>query len=213
MMTAQNPILPAHGARRTQTQRRDESEQRLLVAAAQLIEAEGFSAVTFGRVGALAGYSRGLAAHKFGSKDGLVRAVIAFVQGRVQAGVDARVAHIASPAARLLAWQDELLQQVESDPLVRAYFVMMAAAVGNRADVRDAFLAAHEAVRATLRAMVEDGQAAGEIDPAINADATALSIGAQHLGISVELLLDPQMDVGVVRRTLRAAVARALGMG
>lgn len=205
-------LLPV---RRTQSERRDESEARLLAAAARLIEAEGFAAVTFDRVGAEAGYSRGLAAHKFGSKDGLVRAVIAFVTRRVQARVDAAIAALqpasAGTRARILAWTETLLTQVETDPLFRAYFVMIAAAIGNRADIRQAFLAAHEDVRAGLRLMIEEGQAAGEIPRALNADATALSIGSLHLGIATELLLDPGMDMAAMRTTARQAVSGMLG--
>ena len=118
--------------RRTQAERRDESEQRLLAAAAALIEAEGFAAVTFDRVGALAGYSRGLAGQKFGSKDGLVRAVIAFIQQRLRELIDPRVERESSPLRRIVAWQQAMLEEVERDPLFRSYFVMMAAAVGDR---------------------------------------------------------------------------------
>jgi AcrR family transcriptional regulator len=202
----------AQGVRRTQAERRDESEQRLLVAAATLIEAEGFSAVTFDRVGALAGYSRGLASQKFGSKDGLVRAVIAFIQIRLRALIDPRVAVELGPARRILVWQQAMLEEVESDPLFRSYFVMMAAAVGNRADVRDAFLAAHEDVRETLRAAIEEAQDAGEIGRSVDADSAALAIGSLTLGISVELLLDPDLDMTAMRRTAQGAVKGILGI-
>ncbi len=203
--------------RRSQSARRDESQARLLAAAARLIEAEGFAAVTFDRVGAMAGYSRGLATHKFGNKDGLVRAVIAFVTARVQAKVDAAIAALdsevlpATTRAKIQTWTETLLTQVETDPLFRAYFVMMAAAIGNRADIRAAFLAAHEDVRTGLRLMIEEGQASGEITTSLNADATALSIGSLHLGIAVELLLDPAMDMAAMRTTAKQAVAGMLG--
>ena len=203
-------VASAPPVRRTQEQRSDESEQRLLIAAATLIEREGFAAVTFERVGALAGYSRGLAAHKFGSKDGLVRAVIGFVTARVQQQVDARLAGFANPVDRLLNWTDVMLAEVAADPLLRAYFVMMAAAVGNRADIRTEFLAAHEGVRAELRSMIEEGQAAAAIAPTVDADKLALAIGSLHLGISVELLLDPDLDMDALRRSVRDSIGRML---
>lgn len=198
--------------RRTQAERRDASERGLLIAAAQLIEEEGFAAVTFERVGAIAGYSRGLAAHRFGSKDGLVRAVIAFVTERVHGRVEAVVAPMTSPPRIILEWTDALLREVEHDPLFRAYFVMMAAAVGNRALIRSAFLEAHEGVRVGLRDRIEAGQAAGEIAPSVDADATALAIGSMQLGIAVEFLLDPAMDMQALRRTARRAISGMLGI-
>ena len=198
-------------ARRTQAQRRDLSEQRLLFAAAQLIEAEGFAAVTFDRVGVAAGYSRGLASQRFGSKDGLVRAVIAFVSARVRAKVETLTAGIAAPHERLLAWVDVMLSQIEHDAIFRAYFVMMAAAIGNRDPIRDAFLSAHEQVRTELRAMIEAGQQAGQISANLDADTLALSIGSLHLGIAVELLLDPALNMPAMRATVRESMVRMLG--
>lgn len=199
--------------RRSQAERSDESEARLLEAAARVIEGEGFAAATFDRIGELAGYSRGLASAKFGSKDGLVRAVIAFVQQRLEARTQAALATLDRPdaIALILTWTDTLLEVVQTDELVRAYFVMMAAAVGNRAENRPAFLEAHEQVRVRLRELIEAGQAAGQIGQQIDADATALSIGSLQLGIAVELLLDPTLEMDRMRGTARQAVRGMLG--
>ncbi len=202
--------------RPTQAARRHASETRLLTAAAELIEAEGFGAVTFERVGSAAGFSRGLAAHKFGSKDGLVQAVIGFVTDRVRARVDSALlgfddaSNPRPTVARILLWTDTMLASVEHDAIFRAYFVMLAAAVGNRADIRTAFLTAHDDVRAQLRAMVEEGQARGEMSPTLDADAVALNIGSLHLGIAVERLLDPAMDMAAMRVTAGRAIGAML---
>ena len=45
-----------------------------------------------------------------------------------------------------------------------------------------------------------------------DADATALSIGSLQLGIAVELLLDPTLDMGRMRLTARQAVSGMLGI-
>ena len=205
------PAAGLRAPRRTQAERREESEAALLVAAATLIEREGFAAVTFERVGALAGYSRGLAAHHFGSKDGLVRAVIAFISDRVQSHVDAAAAGEATVAGQILAWTDALLAVLDEDPLFRAYFVMLNAANGNRAADRSIFLERHELVRERLRDAIERGIRAGEISADVDADATALAIGSLQLGIATELLLDPALDIDVMRRTARRAVSGLLG--
>lgn len=186
----------------------------MLEAAARLIASEGFAAATFDRIGEMAGYSRGLASAKFGSKDGLVRAVIAFVQNRLEARTSAAMAALdkTDPVSAIMTWTDALLETVQNDELVRSYFVMMTAAIGNRADNRPAFLDAHEQVRVRLRELIEAGQAQGLIDPAIHADATALSIGSLQLGIAVELLLDPSLDMDRMRKTARQAVSGMLGI-
>jgi len=202
-------ILPPK-ARRTQSERRDASEQRLLIAAAEIIEEQGFAAATFDAIGMRAGYSRGLASQKFGSKDGLVAAVIAFLTARVDAHYQSRVASIQSPLARILAYVEVLLAELETDRLFRAYFVMMASAVANRGSMQDAFLAAHEGVRERLRELVTTGQRAGEIDAGLDGDTVALAIGSLQLGIAVELLLDPALDVASLSSTVQEAMRRIL---
>ena len=58
---------------RRQQDRRNEAEQRLLDAAAELIGEIGPGAVTLANIGERAGYSRGLATHYFGSKGAMMR--------------------------------------------------------------------------------------------------------------------------------------------
>ena len=76
--------------RRTQAERRDESERRLLRAAAELLVERGVKAATFENIAQRAGYSRGLVTERFGSKQGLIEALIEGLQGRLQALLDAR---------------------------------------------------------------------------------------------------------------------------
>jgi AcrR family transcriptional regulator len=196
--------------RRSQAERRDQSEQALLIAAAEVIERDGVAAATFEAVGKQAGYSRALASVRFGSKEGMVRAVIEFLAARLGNRIAARIEGMASSLDRILAYADATLSEVEQDRLMRAYFVMMAGAVGHRSDTQASFLAVHDDVRETLRLLIAEGQATGEIDPALDANIVALSIGSLQLGIAVELLLDPDMDMSAMRRTVNAAILRIL---
>lgn len=175
-----------------------------------MIEREGVAAATFEAVGKQAGYSRALASVRFGSKDGMVRAVIEFLAARLEERIAARIGAIVSPLERIMSYADAMLCEVEQDRLLRAYFVMMAGAVAHRSDTQAVFLAVHDEVRETLRAFIQEGQGVGEIDPALDANIVALSIGSLQLGISVELLLDPDMDMSAMRRTVNAAILRIL---
>jgi AcrR family transcriptional regulator len=68
--------------RRTQTERRATSEQNILRAAIRIIGEKGIVRITLAEVGAAAGYSRGLPAHLFGTKEALlVRVVESFFDG------------------------------------------------------------------------------------------------------------------------------------
>jgi AcrR family transcriptional regulator len=56
--------------------RRNEAEQRLLDAAAELIGEIGPAAVTLANIGERAGYSRGLVTHHFGSKGAMMQRLV-----------------------------------------------------------------------------------------------------------------------------------------
>jgi AcrR family transcriptional regulator len=67
---------------RTQSERREEAERRILEAAIRLVVDKGYDRFTLADVGAKAGYSRGLAAHYFGRKDELLAAVAQYIVER-----------------------------------------------------------------------------------------------------------------------------------
>lgn len=62
--------------RRTQEERRAESEEKLLAAAVHVLARKGWIGMTLAEVGEVAGYSRGQATHQFGSKTALLRAIV-----------------------------------------------------------------------------------------------------------------------------------------
>lgn len=64
---------------RTQEERRDESEQRMLAAGVRLLAQYGPEKLTLTEVGKRAGYSRGLPAHHFGSREQYLKALASYV--------------------------------------------------------------------------------------------------------------------------------------
>lgn len=67
-------------APRTQEERRKEAEEALLQAATNIVASHGTAALTLSEVGAAAGFSRGLPAHYFGSKQGLLIAAATYMR-------------------------------------------------------------------------------------------------------------------------------------
>lgn len=196
---------------RTQAERRDESERRLLEATMELVAREGVSAATFDRIGRHAGYSRGLASHKFGSKDGLVRALIAFLHARqdeVLAVSD--VAHMNGLDA-LLAYVRAHFEAMGARPDLRAYFSLLASAVADLSDIRAAFAQSHERVKRLLTEFVVRGKGEGVISKAANPEAVALMVGSALMGAAMQSLIDPAFDAAPVRdetlRMLHASLA------
>lgn len=201
--------------RRTQAERRAQSEDRLLGAAAEIIAREGYLACTLDRVGERAGFSRGLASRKYGSKDGLIEAVIWRVSAHVHEQVDAAIAGVADPLEQLLALFDRFVELVLSDTSVRAYFVLFSAMIANRLETRSVFDEVQRRFGERIEALILDAQAAGRVPAALPAQHAAFMLGCLLAGISIETEMDyattVETDPAALRADLRAMVRRALG--
>jgi len=198
--------LKVPAVRRSQSDRRQQSESELLRAAAELIVERGMAAATFENIGARAGYSRGLATQKFGSKQGLIEALIGRLQTRLQHLLDDRQVETANGLEAILGFVDIYLRNLAEDGEMRAYFMMMAGAVAEVSELRGPFAAAHKEVELKLEALFLRGQAEGVIRPGFNADAAAIMVGALLLGLSTQKLVDPDLDLEPIRETSLATL-------
>lgn len=68
--------VAASKPRRTQAERTEISDQRMFEATVRLVTERGPAGTSLTDVGVMAGYSRGLASHRFGSKDSLFNFVV-----------------------------------------------------------------------------------------------------------------------------------------
>jgi AcrR family transcriptional regulator len=176
--------------------------ERLLVEATLAVVAEqGVSAATFEEIGRKAGYSRGLATQRFGSKLGLTEAVIAYLHRAREAILEAD--HVAEMQAfdAVVYYVESHLRSLTLQHDGRAYFMLLGAAVADANALRGAFAASHERVRVWLRAQLERGQADGSLRADLDPDAGAIMIGSLMLGLSIQWLTDPAMDLEPIRLT------------
>lgn len=195
--------------RRTQAERRDESERRLLEATTRIVAEQGVAAATFEAIGRSAGYSRGLATQKFGSKQGLIEALIADLHEQQEAKLAAIHLDERPGLEALLEYVDLYLTHLGDGQAARAYFMMMAGAVADASELRAAFERSHDRVKVRLMSIVRRGQAAGDLRPGLDAEATALMVGSLLLGVSVQWLVDPDVDLDAIRRTSLATLRLA----
>lgn len=201
---------PALAQRRTQAERSAESEDRLLAAAATIIAEEGYLAATLERVGTAAGFSRGLASRKYGSKDGLIEAVIWRVSASVHAEVDAAIEGLTSPLEQLLALFDRFVELVLRDTSVRAYFVLFSAMIANRLETRSVFEEVQQRFGARIEELVVAGQARGEIAPALPPQHLAFMVGCLLAGISIETAMGYATTGGSSADALRSDLGAML---
>lgn len=205
-MTDAKTRKPTPPARLTQAERRDRSERELLQAAIRVVSRDGVAAATFDMIGREAGFSRGLVTQRFGSKDGLIRALIAFLHDWQNEELEAGHVGEMNGIDALCAFVRLHTESLRGSPEGDTYFMLLSAAVADRQDTRAAFAESHEVERALIRSFIERGQAAGDIPKENDADAEALLLGCALLGMRMQALIDPGFDAAPVRDELIATI-------
>jgi AcrR family transcriptional regulator len=213
-MEANTEQAPADGParRRTQAERTALSDARMLDAAVALICQQGSAGTTLKEVGERAGYSRGLAGYRFGSKEGLfgfvVRAVgeawlqelTAVTRGKV--GLDAIGAAL-DAHARFIA---------DAPQHVRAFYLLWFESIGPRSTVKEVIERVHERRRRDLLAWIGAGVSAGEIDPGVDAEALADHFCGAIVGIVYQWLVQPDAieRIDAMHQTLKQTMRDGL---
>ena len=196
--------------RRSHAVRRDEAEQRLLAAAVRLVGEQGLDRLTLADVGEAAGYSRGLPAHYFGSKAGLIVALARHLVEGFGHALE-RAEHHRPGLARLLGAAAFYFDSARKEPAgTRALFVLLGDALSNPL-IRDQIAALNarsaKAFAVNLRAAI----AAGEVRPEIDAAAQGFLVLSTLRGAVSQWLLAPDaIDLVAVRDEVIAALERSL---
>jgi len=208
----ENTLQTPPPRRRTQAERRDESERGLVKAAIAVVSEEGVSAATFEAIGRRGGYSRGLVGQRFGSKLGLIEAVIAYLHDDKQTFAAGHRVDSLRGLEALLTFVDHYLQRLARLDEVQAYFRLLSWAVADISAFRSAFASEHARIREQFAGWIVQGQAAGQIRPDLDPTAAALMVGSQLLGVSIQVLIDPAMNVDPIRTTCLATLRRAFAI-
>ena len=196
--------------RRTQTERRDEAEQRLVKAAIALVAERGLERITLADVGEAAGYSRGLPGHYFGSKAGM----IVMLAERLIDGFGhalARAEHHTPGLARLLGAVRFYLDSAARDPVAtKALFVLLGDGLSNPL-IREPIARLNASGARSFASEIRAGIEAGEVRPGVDPDGQGLLLLAQLRGAVGFWLLSPEtIDLARVREEMVASVTRNL---
>ena len=197
--------------RRTQAERRAESEREILQAAAILFGRQGYTSTTLEQIGRKAGYSSALVSLRFGSKEGIAEAIVARLQTRAGSEVfepEEGVTGIAS-LNRIFSGYSELLRNAEQ--WMRALFMLMTDSLGPLNGKIDLFRAGNERFAAAIEQAVREGQEAGEIQTDLDPAETAFQVLAAVRGATLLWLLDPKkVDVVEAIQRLRVGTLERL---
>lgn len=177
---------------RTQAERREEAERRIVQAAIRLVVEKGYDRFSLADVGDLAGYSRGLPGHYFGKKEDLLsHAATYIVRSYIDAAIETEAFEPGIP--RLVANIRRYVRGVGSWPN-RALSVLVAEArfrPGLKRTITELNVRAREGWQAFVQAGIDSGN--------IRADVNAVGMGsivhAFLRGQSALVGTDPTYDV------------------
>lgn len=179
--------------RRTQEERKAESERRIIEAAVELFATQGYIKTTLNQVGTRAGYTGGLISSRFGSKENLLKAVLEKIR---DAFLSERIARIIDPVearGTLHRFVDIYLTDVSKKrSAVRALYVVMGEALGAVAEVQQEVAEFNLLTRDLLAGIVADGIRSGELPADTDPDASAVLILALIRGVTMQYLSDPK---------------------
>ena len=149
--------------RLTQAERVALSDQRMFESACRLIAERGSQNTTLREIGELAGYSRGLASNRFGSKEALFAELISFLNQQwlddLHHFVGGR-SGLAAFCAALEAVEDFLTEQPAH---VRAMYLLWYETLGSHSDVRSRLAGQHERQRTDVQRWIEQGISEGHV--------------------------------------------------
>lgn len=174
--------------RRTQHERRAEAERRVLDAALELVVEKGVVRMTLGEVGERAGYSRGLPAHHYGSKEGLLKALIVDIVDEFR---EARLAANMQPGldSVLGTMRMYLDRSGNRDRGLLAMHVLFSDVFVSGGELATALEAFTDSTLTHFRQEIRTGIRRGEIREDVDAAAQAAMILGMLRGVSAQFYL------------------------
>lgn len=209
MKEAAKPTDPTP-VRRTQVERRAAAEARLLAAAREIVARKGWVGMTLAEVGEAAGYSRGLAAHHFGSKPALLRALAAHINDNFMRELDLSPP-VSEGMASLLSFVNVYLGRTDGRwTNTRALLVLMAEATTDDSETGESLARYNQSVIDFLalhfRAAISAGEMRQGVDPATCA---AIVLGALRGVMLQSLLKNSTVDLLAVRQALSTMMVQS----
>jgi AcrR family transcriptional regulator len=183
-------------ARRTQMQRRAESERRIIAAAIVAIGRKGSAQTSLAEIGKAAGYSRGLPAHLFGNKNNLIVSVAHSLMRFPQQHTLFATKPTGGIAEMLEILRQSFLIAMAEPEISRGFLVLWSEALA--ADVRTNAPELHamlqtidHAARLRLRKFLRNARASGELRKEVNIAAQPALIIGSLLGILWQWTISP----------------------
>ncbi len=176
-------------ARRTQQERREQTERKVVAAATALIAERGSRGLTLAKVGEAAGYSRGIVTHHFGNRENLLRAVMR----------EAQTFDVPGPRENAGAWLTDTvrayLQNITARrPAARAFLQMWGEAISADPVLMPLYAKQDARFRLLLADKVREGMSDGSVRADADPEAMAVFLVGLLRGIALQLIAAPQLE-------------------
>ncbi|MDP6654391.1 MAG: TetR family transcriptional regulator [Gammaproteobacteria bacterium] len=176
----------------TQAERTALSDQRMFDTAIELINKHGTQGTTLKNIGELAGYSRGLANYRFGSKKNFMGELFSQFDHRWKEHLTTRVGDQSGLNAILAAARALREFLTLETNYMRAMYILWYESLGNDSDIRTKLAEHHDVYRADAQRWIEEGIAAGEIDESIDSKQFAVHFCAFIFGLVYQWLINSE---------------------
>jgi AcrR family transcriptional regulator len=204
--------MATRAPRRTQAERRADTERGLIKAAISLFAEQGFTQTSMAQIGEKAGYSRGIVRERFGSKLGLVGPLVeAMKEGFAELLVPDAEGREGLEA--VLAFVDRYLDELDrSRTGLRAVYGLMAESLSLLPELRPTFRELDETHRNAIHVWIEQGIEAGEIADLVEPRTASFLIVSIVRGAALQYLVDGNcVDLDSLRSNARRVVKSGLG--
>lgn len=198
---------------RTQAERSAQSDRAMLEAAVELVLQHGTDKTTLAMIGEAAGYSRGLATYRFGSKAGLYDALCKSISRQWleyltrgvgdKTGVDAMCAAL-----------DAIRRFFEESPReARVLQILHCGSASPGSEFPETSVGIHGRQRSDVAAWVHDGQNKGLVRADVDADAVAAQYVSYISGLSYLWVTSPgTFDFETTNAEMKRQLRTSLGI-
>jgi AcrR family transcriptional regulator len=199
--------------RMTQAERTALSDTRMFEAAKELIAKHGTHNTTLREVGERAGYSRGLASNRFGSKEGLFSQLVRDFNRRWAEELRNTVGNstgLPAFSAALDAVEYFLLNRSDE---MKALYILWFESMSSHDEVRQRLARNHTAYRRDAERWVREGIGQGTVRDTIDPQCFAVEFASLIFGLIYQWLVDPEsIDVHAVFQHYRRTALDTLAI-
>lgn len=179
-------------SRMTQAERTALSDSRMFESAKQLIVEKGTHNTTLKEIGERAGYSRGLASNRFGSKEALFAQMVLDFNKRWASELRRFVGDKTGLAAFMGAIDAVEFFLLKHSEEMRALYILWFESMTSHDEVRRQLAANHSAYRRDAERWVREGVEEGTVRPSIDPTSFAVEFAALIFGLIYQWLVQPK---------------------